>query len=290
MANLVLASLLWSVSFALIGAHAIDPDVLAAARLGLAFLLFAPLLRRGADGVDGPQRATPTTLAAIGAVQYGVMYVLVLRAYEHLAGHEVALLTITTPIFVIAVESLLARQTTARAWIAAAIAIAAAFVLRAQDGGASGTRDAGYWTGVGLVQAANVAWAVGQVAYRRVEPNPRTTARRFAWLYLGGLVVAGGWALIQVDRTALALTGDETAVVLYLGLVPSGVAFYLWNRGATRVTVPTLAVMNNLKIPLAVTVALLPPFSEAADLVRLGASFALLLVALAVASGSPRGE
>ena len=44
MLHLVLASFLWALSFALIGKNDIDPDLLAASRLGLAFLLFAPLL------------------------------------------------------------------------------------------------------------------------------------------------------------------------------------------------------------------------------------------------------
>ena len=65
--------------------------------------------------------------------------------------------------------------------------------------------------------------------------------------------------------------------------MPSGVAFFLWNRGATRVGLGTLAVMNNLKVPLAVAVALAPPFSESADLPKLLVSAALLAAALLIA-------
>ena len=81
--------------------------------------------------------------------------------------------------------------------------------------------------------------------------------------------------------------------VVYLGLVPSGLAFFLWNVGATRVGVGALAVMNNLKVPLAVAVALLPPFDEwrrvdAESAARLAASGVLFAVALLVARRGPR--
>lgn len=271
-------------SFALIGAHDIDPDLLAAARLGLAAIAFAPLLWR-----CEARKATRTSaskrlrLAGIGALQYGVMYVLVLRSYRHLAGHEVALLTITTPIFVVLVEAVLSRRAIRRAWGAAVVAVAAALVLRAD--GVRGTDTSGdFWVGFALVQGANLAWAAGQVLYRRVEPETSWAGARFGWLFLGGFAVAAAWALLHVDASALDLSTAELGVIAYLGLVPSGLAFYLWNRGATRVDVGRLAVMNNLKIPLAIAVALLPPFSESADLPRLAVSFALLLVALGLTS------
>ena len=279
-------------SFALIGAYDIDPDLLAAARLGLAAIAFAPLLWR--CEARTATRTSPSKrlrLTGIGALQYGVMYVLVLRSYRHLAGHEVALLTITTPIFVVMVEAALSRRAAlrapsavrtwraARTWTAAAVAVAAALVLRGDA--VRGTDTSGdFWVGFALVQGANLAWAAGQVLYRRVEPESNRAGARFGWLFLGGFAVAVTWALPHVNASALDLSTDELGVIAYLGLVPSGLAFYLWNRGATRVDVGRLAVMNNLKIPLAVAVALLPPFSEPADLPRLAVSFALLLVAL----------
>jgi len=286
---LVLASLLWSVSFALIGAYDIDPDLLAAARLGLAAIAFAPLLWRcEARTATKTSPSKRLRLAGIGALQYGVMYVLVHRAYRHLAGHEVALLTITTPIFVVMVEAVLSRRAMRRAWGAAGVAVAAALVLRADA--VRGTDTSGdFWIGFALVQGANLAWAAGQVLYRRVEPETGRAGARFGWLFLGGFAVAVTWALLHVDASALELSTDELGVIAYLGLVPSGLAFYLWNRGATRVDVGRLAVMNNLKIPLAIAVALLPPFSESADLPRLAVSFALLLVALGLASRRSRG-
>lgn len=310
---LILASVLWSVSFALIGKSEIDPDLLAAARLGLAAALFLPALwashrSQRAEGIQSEPRWPSVLrhirkpagrknnprrhrLLAIGALQFGVMYVLVLRSYQYLKGHEVALLTITTPLFVVFVESLMARRSSVRSWIGAAVAVCGAYVLRsannADAGGANGAGD--FWTGFALVQLANLAFAAGQVLYRREEapkgaprPTAAESAARFGLLYIGAFLVALPWAIVNVEPAALRLSQSQLGIVLYLGVVPSGLAFFLWNLGATRVSVGTLAVMNNLKIPLAVIVALLPPFLEEADLPRLRDSSLLFAAALVI--------
>ena len=65
-------------------------------------------------------------------------------------------------------------------------------------------------------------------------------------------------------------------------VVPSGVAFYLWNAGARRVNAGILAVFNNLKIPLAIAVSVLL-FREAADVPVLVVGTAVLLAAFLLA-------
>jgi len=298
MPYLVAASLLWSLSFALIsrlvGGSGVEPDLLTALRLGLAALAFAPFL---AFGRGRPGR--PLALVAIGAVQFGLMYVLVMRSYRHLAGHEVALLTITTPLLVVALDAVIERRGLGRAALAALIATAAAAAIE-RDGDGGGR--ASFWTGVALVQGANLAFAAGQVAYRRLFPGAPATraASGFALCYVGAAAVALPFAAATnpegargVAAAAGALSSDQWWTVLYLGLVPSGLAFYLWNVGATRVGVGALAVMNNLKVPLAVAVALLPPFDEwrgfdGTASARLAASGLLFALALAVARGGGR--
>jgi drug/metabolite transporter (DMT)-like permease len=52
-----------------------------------------------------------------------------------------------------------------------------------------------------------------------------------------------------------ALSGIQVATILYLGLIPSGVAFFLWNAGARRTSDGTVAVLNNVKVPLAILVS-----------------------------------
>ncbi len=288
MALLFLASLLWSASFALIGTLEVDPTFLTAARLGLASLAIAPLtFSPRARGKPGPKRAIQLLL--VGALQYGVMYLLIHRAYGYLASYEVALLTITTPLYVIFMEGYVRQHPPARAWGAAALAVGAAFALRMED--AQGLLDGDdYWVGVGLVQAANLAWAAGIVLYRRLESPATATPGRFGWMLMGGFLLALPFAMTTVKPSHLELSAADLGKIAYLGLVPSGLAFFLWNRGATQVGVGTVAVMNNLKVPLAVAVALLPPFSVPADPWPLATSFALLAAALILGTRGAEGR
>jgi drug/metabolite transporter (DMT)-like permease len=283
---LVLASLLWAPSFPLIKQLGIDPDLLSALRLVLAAVAFVSWRGSGTDhGPLGSGRRV--RLLALGAVQLGLMYLLVHRAYDDLQGHEVALATMLTPLWVATIDGALERRLRWRPFAAAALACAAALVLARLDvGDRSGRSEASALTrGFLLVQAANVCFALGQVVYRRMDrsaPLPHVTA--FRWLYLGAALVAVSAAPFLVSEGALsavaARPAGDLAVLLYLGLVPTALGFHLWNRGATRVSAGVLAAANDLKVPLAVAVALMPPFREPADPVRLVTATVLISAAL----------
>lgn len=250
MIYLLAVSLLWAVSFGLIKGQlaGTDPTAVAAVRLAVSLLVFAPLLR---------PRATPRHVAmqyaGIGAVQFGLMYVLYIAAYADLAAHEVALFTVLTPLWVALVDDALARRFSPWTLAAAVLAVAGAAVVKWTD-----LASPGLVRGFLLVQASNLCFAVGQVLYRRVRARRPTPADHavFAWLYLGGAVAAGGLSLLLSPAGAFTFSGEQWGVLLYLGAIATGVGFYGWNVGATRVDTATLAVFNNLKIPLAVLVSL----------------------------------
>ena len=71
------------------------------------------------------------------------------------------------------------------------------------------------------------------------------------------------------------LTPRHLVVIAFLGVVSSGVGFFMWNSGLRRVHAGTLAVFNNAKIPLGVLVSVIV-FEEMADPTRLAASLLLL--------------
>ena len=171
-----------------------------------------------------------------------------------------------------------------RALLAAAVALVGAGLLKWQ-GGIS--RDG--LVGVLLMQSSNLCFAIGQVAYQRYRKQwaRATDAGLFAWLYLGAVVAAGGVSLFASDWSAFRPSSQQWLALLYLGVLASGVGFFWWNLGATKVSAGTLAVFNNLKIPLAVAVALLV-FGEEADPFRLGASFAFMGLALYLTEGRSR--
>lgn len=67
--------------------------------------------------------------------------------------------------------------------------------------------------------------------------------------------------------------------LVYLGVIASGVCFFLWNYEARRVNTGALAIFNNLKVPLAVTVSLLV-FHESTDIPRLVTGGGIVLIVL----------
>jgi drug/metabolite transporter (DMT)-like permease len=274
---LLTASLIWAFSFGLIKTQlaGLDPFLVAALRLGLALLLFAPFLRLA--GLPGRLRLQ---LVACGALQYGLMYVSYLAAFRHLSGSDIALLTTLTPVYVALLSDACERRLHGRYVLAALVSVlAGAGVLLG-----SGTPKAAL-PGFLLVQASNLTFAAGQVWYRRLLPLGGSSGDRqvFALLYLGGLLTALAAILATQSWQSASweLSGRQGWVVLYLGLLPSGLCFFLWNTGARRVNAGTLAVLNNAKMPLAVGVSLLlfEATPSTAGLMRLGGALVLVTAA-----------
>ncbi|MFZ5494771.1 MAG: EamA family transporter [Verrucomicrobiota bacterium] len=273
MPYLIAVSLLWAFSFGLIKGRlaGLDSAFISAARLGLALLVFLPFLR-----LRGLTPRLLASLAALGAVQFGLMYLAYNESFRHLQAHEVALFTLTTPVFVTLIADALERTFRVRAFAAALLAVGGTFIIVFQGQAVRPT----LW-GLTLVQLSNVAFALGQVGYRRLRRNHPALRDRdiFGLLYAGGFALTLSVALVRVDPSAFTLTLTQSLTLLYLGVLASGLGFFLWNLGATRTGTGALAVMNNAKIPLAVACSLLF-FGEYADVPRLFLSLVLLTTAV----------
>jgi len=278
MVFLLLASFIWAFSFGLIKRYlgGLDAGFVAFVRLGLAFLLFLPLLR--------PRRislAMTLRLLLIGLLQFGLMYVLYIQSFRFLAAHQVALFTIFTPVFVALADDLWERRFRPLHFWTACLAVAGTAVIVY-----SGLEKSSLLAGFALVQASNLCFALGQILYRRLLPEEKKWRDRdgFAWLYLGGTAAAALAMLLWTQGPPAAdLSGAQVRVLLYLGLLASGAGFFLWNVGATKVSAGLLAVFNNVKIPLAIVVSLVV-FHEQTDLLRLALGGAAILLALALNS------
>ncbi len=271
---LLLVSLIWAFSFGLIKQLGLDGTFVSAARLGLALLVFIPFLR-----LRGVAQRTCLALAGIGAVQFGLMYLAYNESFRFLKAHEIALFTLTTPVLVTLLADAFDHTLRARAMLAALLAVLGGAAIYARAAPSAATL-----TGVALVQLSNLAFALGQVLYRRLRLRQPALRDRnvFGLLYAGGFAIALA-AMFSRDINAI-LNTKELLILLYLGVVASGLGFFLWNLGATRVSTGTLAAMNNAKIPLAVAVSLLV-FGETADWPRLLLSGAFMFAAIAVAEG-----
>lgn len=275
MLYLWIVSLLWAFSFGLIKGQltGLDASFVAFARLLLAGLAFLPFLRlRGVD------RRLAVRLALIGAVQYGLMYVTYIYSFRFLKAYEVALFTIFTPLYVTLINDAYHRRLNWFSLLATVLAVAGtAIVQQANLLSPDLTR------GFLIVQISNLCFALGQVAYREVM-RPHSQIRDgqiFGLLYFGGTLAAGLPALFTTPWASLNLLPNQALTLLYLGVVASAVGFFLWNVGARKVNAGTLAIFNDLKIPLAVAVSLIF-FGEQADLPRLLIGGAVVLAALAL--------
>ncbi len=274
MLYLIAVSLLWAFSFGLIKGQlaGLDSAFISTVRLALALLVFLPFVRTRWLGLK-----TSLLLFVIGAVQFGLMYLAYNESFKHLQAHEVALFTLTTPIFVTLLADALDKKFRVRSLLAALLAVGGTALIVFQGKELRPTL-----IGLGLVQLSNLAFAAGQVAYRRLREKQITMKDReiFAVLFAGAVSVS--LAVMLAQGVSVSPSTSQVFTLLYLGVLASGVGFYFWNVGATMVSAGALAVMNNAKIPLAVACSLVF-FHETADLPRLGISLGLLIGAVFLA-------
>ncbi|MBC8009887.1 MAG: EamA family transporter [Burkholderiales bacterium] len=280
---LLLVSLLWAFSPGLIKHFLGDlpSPAIAVVRLGLTFLVFAPFLRPKLVA-----RRTAAWLAGIGALQFGLMYLLYLQAFKHLQGHEVFLFTILTPLYVVLLSAALANQFAPRHAVAALLSVVGAGVILPR-----GVGTADVMIGFLFVQGANLCFAAGQIAYGHTRPALAhlKDEHLFAWLALGGFVTTALVAAPVLGFSVAAFTPSpiQWLVLAFLGLVASGAGFFLWNIGLARVNPGTLAALNNAKIPLGVLASLLI-FREPTRPLNLAISLVLLAAAVWIAESEPK--
>jgi len=212
---LLAASLLWAFSFGLIKGElaGLSLAAVAAARLLVAAILFLPFAVR--------TRVTSRTrleAAALGAVQFGLMYVLYVASFRWLAAWVVALLTVFTPLYVLVLARLPAGRARWRAAAAALLAVGGAVLVNARggDGGAA-------WPGVLLLQASNLCFAAGQLRYGSLRRRSGVAdAALLAWMYAGAAAAA-----------LLAYLGVDPLIQVAVFITVSGVAVLL-TRPLTR--------------------------------------------------------
>jgi drug/metabolite transporter (DMT)-like permease len=251
MGYLIVVSLVWGLSFGLIKTQlaGLDASFVSLVRLTLSLLLFLPWLRPRAVPV-----ATATRLAAVGAIQFGLMYVAYVASFRFLKAHQVALFTIFTPLYVTLINDLCARRFHPHFLVTVALAVAGTGILVYRE-----IQPADLGAGFALVQFSNLCFAAGQVFYPRIMRRcPGAQDKQvFGFLYAGAVVAAGLAALFTTDWAHVSVSGQQAGVLLYLGLVASGLCFFLWNLGARRTNPGALAIANNLKIPFAILCAVL---------------------------------
>lgn len=271
---LIAVTVLWAFSFSLIGVYLagqVDSYFAVFTRIALAVALFAPFLDWRGTGA-----ALAGKLMAIGALQLGVMYIFFYQSFLFLSVPEVLLFTIFTPLYVTLLYDALNRRFSAWYLVSAALAVVGAGVIRYQNVSDD------FVTGFLMVQAANACFAIGQVAYKVImerENRNLPAYSTFGFFFIGALVVATVALVVFGDITKLPTSMTQWTVLLWLGVVASGVGYFLWNMGATQVDAGALAIMNNALIPAGLIVNIVI-WNRDAALDRLALGGAIIVASL----------
>jgi len=103
----------------------------------------------------------------------------------------------------------------------------------------------------------------------------------FGLLYLGAFLVTGISCAALTNWPTVQLGFKQYWTLAYLGIIASGLSFFLWNKGARQVDAGTLAIFNDLKVPVAVLISVVV-FGESVNLVTLAVGGAIVVLALVI--------
>ncbi len=240
---LIVVTLIWAFSFSLIGVYLagqVDGYFAVLVRMLLATLLFLPLLK-----IKQFTRQQMLRLMGIGAIQIGIMYLFFYHSFLYLSVPEVLLFTIFTPIYVTLFDDLINLRKLSTRWvIPAVLSVIGAAIIRYQS-----VSDH-FLLGFLLIQAANICFAFGQIAYKRLPLGETKQQHQvFAFFFIGATLVAFISWLMFGSTEKLPETPQHFIVLGWLGLVASGLGYWMWNIGTKRVNTGQLATMNNALIP-----------------------------------------
>lgn len=267
---------LWAFSFSLIGVYLahIDSYFAVLTRIVLALLVLLPFWR--------PKKVSfkiAWRLMFLGAMQIGFMYLFFYQSFKLLKVYEVVLFTIFTPIYITLIDDLLAKRFSPLYLLTASLAVLGAWIIRYQG------INEDFILGFLLVQAANLSFAIGQTGYKHLANNFKITKHSeiFAYFYIGALPVALIAFLLFGNLEKLPTNNSEWTVLIYLGVIASGLGYFLWNKGASLVNAGDLAIMNNALIPLGLLVNLLI-WQQSLDWLKLIIGGSIILLSLGVNS------
>tara|TARA_B100000475_G_scaffold188219_1_gene158792 strand:- start:11 stop:844 length:834 start_codon:yes stop_codon:yes gene_type:complete len=277
MIYLILVSILWSFSFGIIkyGLPGIDSTLISLMRNLIALLFFASLTLYNFKKFSFDIR-----LVLIGAIQFGLMYILYIQSYQYLPAYLIATFTITTPIFIGIFSQLLDDESFSLNGIFSIILVVIGSLMMRFNI----VNPIDYWLGFFLIQCANVCFAIGQIMFKRWHSKNTSVdiIYNFSQMFFGAVLITSIFSIINSTNLAM-LNASNLYALLFLGLFSTGFGFLAWNLGAIQVSNERLAVMNNAVIPIAIFNSYLI-FGEAINLILFLPGLVLFYIAFKLAS------
>jgi len=243
---LILVSILWSFSFGIIkyGLSGIDSSFISLMRNLIAFLFFASLTL-----YNFKKFIFDIKLISIGAIQFGLMYVLYIQSYQYLPAYLIATFTITTPIFIGIFSQLLQNKSFSLSGIfSILLVVLGSLMMRFNI-----VNPFDYWLGFFLIQCANICFAIGQIMFKKWYSKNTSVdiIYNFSQMFFGAVLITSMFSIINSTNIGMLNTYNLFAL-LFLGLFSTGFGFLAWNLGSLQVSNERLAVMNNVVIPIAI--------------------------------------
>jgi drug/metabolite transporter (DMT)-like permease len=243
---LILVSILWSFSFGIIkyGLSGIDSSFISLMRNLIAFLFFASLTL-----YNFKKFIFDIKLILIGAIQFGLMYVLYIQSYQYLPAYLIVTFTITTPIFIGIFSQLLQNKSFSLSGIfSILLVILGSLMMRFNI-----VNPLDYWLGFFLIQCANICFAIGQIMFKKWYSKNTSVdiIYNFSQMFFGAVLITSMFSIINSTNIGMLNTYNLFAL-LFLGLFSTGFGFLAWNLGSIQVSNERLAVMNNVVIPIGI--------------------------------------
>tara|TARA_Y100000994_G_scaffold213688_1_gene189129 strand:- start:591 stop:1430 length:840 start_codon:yes stop_codon:yes gene_type:complete len=241
---LIISTIIWAFSFSIIGNYLssdIDPWSLSLIRVIISFLIFLPFIDLNIN------KKRMVYIIGVGAIQIGFMYSFYLNAFSFISVEKILLFTIFTPIYVTIISDIFQKKIKKFFLFLSILSVIGSLIIRITDVQLLDLK------GFILIQGANFSFALGQVLYKRyIKNNSKLdyNLNEFGYFYFGAIIIASLGSLIMIDSLSYPKSTTQWLLVLWLGAIASGLGYYFWNCGSVLVNNGTLAVMNNLVIPL----------------------------------------
>jgi drug/metabolite transporter (DMT)-like permease len=167
------------------------------------------------------------TVFGVGIIGYGVSLGFQFVGTKMSTAANGALVTSATPAFVLPLAALILRERITSRRILA-IAVSTLGVVAVVDPRAAQVNAELFWGNLALVAAA-VTWALYSVLIRLVSRGGDVLAISLV-AFLGGLPIAIPGALIEATTVGIgAVTLPVVLGVLFLGIIATALAMFLWN-------------------------------------------------------------
>jgi drug/metabolite transporter (DMT)-like permease len=267
----------WASAFVTVRAvrDSFDPGALALGRLLIGSVALGGLMLARRAWVR-PDRLEWALIGICGVAWFAIYNVALNAAEQRIDAGTAAMLINVGPILIALLAGLILGEGFPR-WllIGAGVAFAGALVIGAATAHTTGSEIAG----VALCLVAALAWAIGVLAQKpalRRIPALQVTQMACTVGALACLPFAG-----RLTDEAPHATAGDIAGLIYLGLVPTAVAFCTWAYALSRMSAGSLGVTTYLVPPITIAVAW-PTLGETPPLLAVvGGALALIGVSLA---------